>query len=449
MKRWIVVLLVALAIVVLISPGLIGRLAERNLDEGLARLDLDSEDIDIRTESYDRGWFSSAGRHRIDLKRGWLVDLLGGSEAALVLDTRLDHGLVPVASMQRESGSFRPALANAVSTVSLAADNGETYGLPGHIYTFVGLGGSATYRFLMEPGEYETDNAGAKWQSVDVVVTDSPDGRRREFEGTIEAGLASSIDDAETTVGDLSFSGFVDRSRHAAGDRQLALDLASIRVSVPGNETMVFGPVRVEAEQDVDGNDVDGSLSVEFAADDLPEFGSMTAKLALDYEDLDADMVAQLIETWRQTASLLDDLGEPTGPGAAGYAMPALDSQLKRLIGGGGRFNVAELSMSLPQGDWSMSLTVEADGAEDAVPAWPTLLMNADARIEARISSGLFEHMRALNPELETAVAGGFLTPTTDGYELGAEMKDGRLTINGAPLPIDALLGRPQSRGPR
>ena len=169
MKRWIVLLVVGLAIVLLISPGIVGRLAERNLDVGLAQIDLDSPSIDIQTESFERGWFSSAGRHRIDLRDGFLAELVGGpgseagsgaagSGAAIVVETRLDHGLVPVTSMQRERGTLSPALASAVSTVALDPGNGELTALPGHIFPFIGLGGTASYSFLLEPGQHSAAN---------------------------------------------------------------------------------------------------------------------------------------------------------------------------------------------------------------------------------------------------------------------------------------------------
>ena len=35
MKRWVVILLIALGVVVLLSPGLVGRLAEQNLSDSL------------------------------------------------------------------------------------------------------------------------------------------------------------------------------------------------------------------------------------------------------------------------------------------------------------------------------------------------------------------------------------------------------------------------------
>ena len=36
MKRWIVILLVILALVILISPGIVGRLAEKNIEDSIA-----------------------------------------------------------------------------------------------------------------------------------------------------------------------------------------------------------------------------------------------------------------------------------------------------------------------------------------------------------------------------------------------------------------------------
>ena len=67
MKRWLVVLLVVVAVVVLVSPGIIGRIAEKNLEENIKWAESESAGIEIRTESFDRGWFTSVGRHRVVL----------------------------------------------------------------------------------------------------------------------------------------------------------------------------------------------------------------------------------------------------------------------------------------------------------------------------------------------------------------------------------------------
>ena len=121
MKRWPLVVLISVAVIIVLSPGIVGHLAEENLDENLSWLAEENEDIVITSEQFDRGWFTSEGRHRVTLKRGSLLEVLSveqnpglGSLPSLVIDTRLDHGLVPLSSMGREQGSLKPSLASSV-----------------------------------------------------------------------------------------------------------------------------------------------------------------------------------------------------------------------------------------------------------------------------------------------------------------------------------------------
>ena len=70
MKKSIVALLIALALVILVSPGIIGRLAERSLEQDLDVAPRDDAELVVTPQGFDRGWFSSEGRHRIELRDG-------------------------------------------------------------------------------------------------------------------------------------------------------------------------------------------------------------------------------------------------------------------------------------------------------------------------------------------------------------------------------------------
>ena len=66
-RKSIVALLVIAAIVVLISPGIIGRIAEESVDSNLQWAADESQGVVVTSERFDRGWFSSHGRHRIEI----------------------------------------------------------------------------------------------------------------------------------------------------------------------------------------------------------------------------------------------------------------------------------------------------------------------------------------------------------------------------------------------
>ena len=77
------------------------------------RFEVRIEEVTVTSEHFDRGWFSSEGRHRIELNDGDVRSVLDvlfqdggyGGIPALIIDTRIDHGLVPVSSMGRAQGS--------------------------------------------------------------------------------------------------------------------------------------------------------------------------------------------------------------------------------------------------------------------------------------------------------------------------------------------------------
>ena len=126
-KRWVVILLVVLAVMVLVSPGIIGRMTERTLEDSIEQARIESPSVTISTEKFDRGWFTSVGRHRIELSDRMRYPELAnfvnqaGYEGmpALIVDSRIDHGLVPIASLSRQEGSLEPGIASMISTLQL------------------------------------------------------------------------------------------------------------------------------------------------------------------------------------------------------------------------------------------------------------------------------------------------------------------------------------------
>ena len=109
MKKGIFALIIVVALAVLITPGVIGHLAEQGVNDSLEWVDSENGDFIITSNEFERGWFTSSGQHRIELLQGDLP--------VLIVSTHLDHGLVPVSSLSRENGSLLPGLGSAVSTL--------------------------------------------------------------------------------------------------------------------------------------------------------------------------------------------------------------------------------------------------------------------------------------------------------------------------------------------
>ena len=178
MNRWLVVLLVGLALVILVSPGIIGRLAEQNMEDNIEWAESESPGVHITTESFKRGWFTSAGQHRVVLEGGRFRDATAKYAAAtgnsdlpsLIIDTRFDHGLLPLTSLSRDAGSLAPGLASTISTFQLDPGNGETVALPGTLYSKVSLSGASDSHFVMETGSFEYEDLLVNWDGADLTI---------------------------------------------------------------------------------------------------------------------------------------------------------------------------------------------------------------------------------------------------------------------------------------
>jgi len=231
-KKGIVALLVVLALVVLVSPALIGRLAEKSVDENLNWAAAESGELTVTSSGFDRGWFSSEGQHRIEIKEGQLHALLPKSSGALpvlVIDTHLDHGLVPISSMSREQGSLAPGLGSAISSVSFEMPDGDTIELPGKIFSKVGLGGDLQSNYLLEAGSHEENDTTASWGDSNIDVTTNPSTGEIDYAGAV--GTLKVVDDRSVvTVDGMSFSGTRVPTRYgfAIGDIKLELDAVSM-----------------------------------------------------------------------------------------------------------------------------------------------------------------------------------------------------------------------------
>lgn len=448
MKSWSVILILALAIVILISPALIGRLAERNVDDNLARVDIDNESISIRSESYQRGWFTSEGRHRIAFEGGLPAEFakaLTGTEdeqlsgtPALIVDTRLDHGLVPVSSMQREHGTLSPGLANAVSSLQFDRGDGEPVKLPGKIYSAIGLGGGTSFRLLMEAGN---DAAGQMtWQGADLTYSVSMDNLEQALTGVIEPVMIDARD-VRITLGTLTIDAMQDRRTHPLGEGSIELELESLLISAAEDyaQNVSVGPLILHTQNDIDDGRTTANVELQTTLTNLPGIGSADFELFMEADDLDADALASIIRTYAALSRSPDGSAASEPPAA----FRTLMRELEKLVQRGGRIDISNASASLPQGDWQMSLTAELPTETNSDSfSWPGVLLRTSADIETRVSARLFDYLVSINPQLRSALATGMLRKEGDDYEMLATLEGGRLTVNGAPLQLPLGLPR-------
>ena len=242
MKKGVVVVLVLLAVIVLASPAIVGRLAEEKMDENLNWAATESGEVTVTSEHFDRGWFSSEGQHRVELGEGQIMAALRskGSHTdpdelpALIINTHIDHGLIPLGSVGSEQPSLSPGLGSAESTMQLERPGGEIIGVPGKIFSKISLGGQLQSTYALGPGSAEIDDATLVWGTTEINVETDPSSGEVAFDGSIGS---LSIEDANdgVSLGSMTFDGHQQPTTFgfATGEVEFALSLSLIHISEP------------------------------------------------------------------------------------------------------------------------------------------------------------------------------------------------------------------------
>ena len=433
-KKGVVGVLILLALVVLVSPGIVGRLAEKSMDENLSWAAQESGEVRVTSERFTRGWFSSEGTHRVELRDGDLrsaiMALAGPLDTAdelpvLIIHTKLDHGLIPVSSMSREQGSLAPGLGSAVSTLQLELENGETFDIPGTIYSKVGLAGELLSNYVLEPGSHAEDGATASWGATDIEIKTDPASGKATFRGSVSS---VTVDDGreKLSLGALTFAGNQASTKYGIAVGDVSFELEDLGASVGGNSAGGLRSMSVAAETALEGADVNADATVSMVMQGLPQFGEMSVNMEFGLAGADAELLGRV-----QRA--LESNGASQDPMAA-YA--AAESDLLALFAAGFEMNFEQFNVTLPQGTVTSKMLFSFEERDPADFAWTSLLMTTEATIDLSIPEPLVELLLQAQPGAAMAIGGGYLVKSGDAYVLAAEMKKGLLTINGAPFPI-------------
>ena len=432
MKKGLIVLFLTLALLVLVSPGIVGRLAERGMDDSLEWAANEQGEIIVTSSGFERGWFNSAGQHRIELIRGELYDstlaALGRTEQdllpVLLIDTRLDHGLIPVSSLAREHGSLLPGLGSAVSTLSIEMSDGSVVALPGKFFSSVGLTGVLQSRFLLEPEGADTEAARIDWGLAEFVATADALTGNLAFRGSLNSVAVETAGET-TIVGkldvdiDLTDSGF----GFMVGPAKISLDSFAV---IGADETMSAGPLYLDSDSSLDDGRVNADVTLRLENIPFPTGGSGGVHIVAHLENIDAIALGQLtrsLETARTT-----EFNPLTTVG--------VQRDLKLMLASGMKIRFDHLDVSSPFGEITSNLSASVARSADDDYSWATAMMALDATANVSLPAALVDLATQYNPDLHAAIGMGFLRKRGQFYTMEAAFKQGLLTVNGAPMPI-------------
>lgn len=434
MKKGIVVLLILLAVVVLVSPAIVGRLAEQSMDENLNWAARETGGVQVSSENFTRGWFSSEGQHRIEVGEGPLLaaleDLGHGADPdelpVLIINTKLDHGLIPVSSMAREKGSLAPGLGSAVSTLQLELPDGETVDLPGTIYSKVSLGGKLESNYLLPAGSYPVDDMTATWGDMDITVITDPVSGEAIFDGAIGA-LALGNDTDGLSLASLSFDGEQKPTPHGFATGNVRFELADLSIHAGGVDTATIKSMAVRADTNLDDDRVNADATISMTMQQLPQYGEMSFGMDFALAGADAAALGRIQQG-------LESAQTTTQDPMIMYGM--IEKDVLQLFASGFDMKFERLEITLPEGTVTSKMLFSFPESDAATFEWTSLLLGTEASIDLSIPAELVETVGQSNPQLAAAIGGGFLTLRGDAYVMEARLKKGLATINGAPIPI-------------
>lgn len=435
MKKGFVVLLIVLALVVLVSPGIIGRLAEKSMDKNLDWAATESQEVVVSSQGFARGWFSSAGKHRIEVRAGRLQDLLlaltnsddTSKLPALIIDTRLDHGLIPVASMSRDQGSLFPGLGSAISTLSVELADGEVLQVPGTIYSDVSLTGELRSKYELEAGTYDFGGASARWGDTRVEIATNPASGAVSFDGRIESISVIAGEDT-VVVRKLEFTGKQRRSRFgfAVGDADIALESLTVG---PAGASASLGLLMITLASEVNGDRVTAHTIMTLDNTPFGELGAADIAVEVHIIDVDGAAVGNINRALKAASTNANP----------DQLMLAIEGDVQRLLASGLELRLNQLDITLPQGQISSTFRIIV-AENDADPfTWTSALLGLDATAAISLPAELVDMATTMNPQLHAVIGMGFLRKSGDAYEMQASFKKGLLTVNGAPMPIPLL----------
>ncbi len=430
MKRWLVILLILLALLVLISPGIVGHLAEKNVDETIEWAKSDSGGVNIRTERFDRGWFTSEGRHRVVFDGNqfreaadYYAEATGNAELpSLIIDTALAHGPLP-------GGSMSPGLASLVSTFSIDPGDGTAFDLPGALTSNVSLAGESDSHLLLEAGFYQHDLANFAWQGADMKVLSNPSTGAVSVDGEIKPWNISA-DGVLFDIGAISLVADQVVSDYGFSVGSVELQVGEIKIE-DEESAVTVGALSLAAESEITDDRVSAHSLLSVDKLNIPNMGEVNFSMDLALVGLDA-AAAGVIGQAVEDAQSADD------PEAAlANLYPEIEGDLATLFQRGFSVRMDKLDLSLPQGIVETTLDISVPEADTgAAFDWGTVLLTLSATLDMRVPGSIYEMAAMMSPEAGSLVSMGILVPDGDDFIVNAEYAQGLINVNGVPMPI-------------
>jgi uncharacterized protein YdgA (DUF945 family) len=431
-KKSVIALILLTVLVIIVSPAIVGKFAEESVGENLNWAASESGgELIVTSEGFDRGWFSSEGQHRVELGDGQVRAAMAtagsdGEMPVLLINTHIDHGLIPVTSMAREKGSLAPGLGSAVSTLTIETGDGKTVDLPGTIYSELGLSGNLASRYVVDAGTRIIDDGEITWQPTTINIVSSARTGDIEFGGDLGA-MTFGNEQQIVSIDSLSFKGEKENTPYGFHVGTVEIEMGEMAINANGMPVSGMQGMNVEASSSVDDGVAKADMHFEMSGQTIPGFGDVSVIANLEFEDLDAAALGAVSGRLEELAGSQQD---PT------MMMMSAEEELKDLVAGGLSLEIDQFDVALPMGTVEFKMDFEIPKSDRTAFVWTSLLLETVASIDIVVPEALIQLATSMNPEAGAIIGMGYLKKEGDFYILDADFKKGLLTVNGAPIPI-------------
>jgi uncharacterized protein YdgA (DUF945 family) len=338
----------------------------------------------------------------------------------LLVDTKLNHGLIAVGSVGDEYGSLAPGLGNAVSRLSVEMSDGEIVELPGALYSSLNLAGDLTSNYALPDGSNDFASWGDAGIDFDSVVSTGA----FAYDGHIGSLQVHADGDGGMQVSKLSFSGDLTMSQYgyAVGDMNITMDEMS--VDVGGVSSQTIGPMRFETSSSITDGLVDSASELELVVNNIPNVGQIGLDSNISVTGLDGAALGRLVQGLQ---------GAQSG-GNSSDMIAAVEPQLFELIAAGADLRIERLDVSLPQGTIKSVINAKFLERDPTDFVWTSVLLALEADAKFEIPEMIADMAMMMAPQ--AGALQGFLIKNGDVYEVDAAYKKGLMTVNGVPMAV-------------
>lgn len=193
-----------------------------------------------------------------------------------------------------------------------------------------------------------------------------------------------------------------------------------------GVMTDAINSMAIEVSSTLDGDKVAVTMALNMALASIAGMGESSLAYQGSFTGLDANALLGLQRTL-QTAR-----GAPEPE----MLFPIMENDMKSLLAAGLDIKFDQLDLMMPMGTVRSKMHFAVAPEDAASFEWTSLLLNTEGSLDVSVAEPLVEMMLAMSPEAAAVVGMGYLKKNGDVYEMAAELKQGLLTVNGAPIPI-------------